>query len=176
MVANISEFLNSFPKEVARPYNFTVNITGPIISPFDTRSLSFRCEGSELPSRTFSLVEQKTYGPVQYFPVQNFYEKVNLTFICSDDMREKELFDSWMDIMSNAATNTPEGVQFDFEYKDNYRGTVEIIQYDLAGKESYKARLFEAFPISVHPMKLDWAAANEVHKLMVTFAYRYLQK
>lgn len=178
MVANISNFISKFPKEFARPYNFSVVITGinSIVSGVTSESLSFRCEASELPSRTFSLVEQKTYGPVQYFPVQNFYEKVNLTFLCSDDMSEKIFFDSWMDQISNSTQGVNGGVRFDFNYKNTYSTTVQIIQYDLTGNESFKVNLYEAYPISVHPMKLDWGASNEIHKLNVTFVYRYPTK
>jgi hypothetical protein len=176
MVANITNFLSNFSNEAARPCNFDVLITSKAID--IPQSMIFKCEASELPSRTFSLVEQKTYGPVQYFPVQNFYEKVNLTFLCSDDMIEKKIFDEWMDQISTSGVAALFGsninaVQFDFNYKDTYQGQVYIRQYDLTGKLSYKSTLFEAFPISVHPLKLDWGAANEVHKLMVTFAYRY---
>jgi len=177
MAANISQFISKFNKDVARPCNFEVIIAQPInqISGADFGDLSFKCEATELPSRTFSLVEQKTYGPVQYFPVQNFYEKVNLTFLCSDDMKEKVLFDTWMEKISDS-TGSTSPTQFDFNYKSNYSTQVTIIQYSLNGKVSLKTKLFEAFPISVHPLKLDWGATDEVHKLMVTFAYRYTTK
>jgi hypothetical protein len=175
MVANISDFISKFPKDLARPCNFTVKITAPILDSYSSQELTFKCEASELPSRTFSLVEQKTYGPVQQFPIQNFYDKHNLTFLCSDDMREKKLFDRWMDNISDSTISSAFGVKFDFKYKDTYAGQIEIIQYDVTGKESFNVKLIEAFPISVHPLKLDWGADNEVHKLMVTFAYRYTQ-
>lgn len=177
MVANVSEFISKFNKDVARPCNFDVIITQPKnnISGADFEDLRFKCEATELPSRTFSLVEQKTYGPVQYFPVQNFYEKVNLTFICSDDMKEKKLFDNWMEKISDS-TATKSLVRFDFNYKSEYSTNMSIIQYDLKGQVSLKTQLFEAFPISVHPLKLDWGASNEIHKLIVTFAYRYTIK
>ena len=175
MVANISNFIGNFQKETARPCNFDAIITCINKAVEIPASMVFKCEATELPSRTFSLVEQKTYGPVQYFPVQNFYEKINMTFICSGDMSEKKIFDSWMEQISTAGISgsNANAVQFDFNYKETYSGEVLINQYDLTGKLVYKATLFEAFPISVHPLKLDWGAANEIHKLMVTFAYRY---
>lgn len=177
MVARISDFISRFNKDAARPYNFTVTIVQPKnnIVGANFGDLIFKCEATELPSRTFSLVEQKIYGPVQYFPVQNFYEKVNLAFICSDDMKEKILFDNWMEKISNSKASGS-NVRFDFNYKEQYATTVVITQYDLKGKPSYTTKLFEAFPISVHPLKLDWGATDEIHKLMVTFAYRYTTK
>ena len=63
---------------------------------------------------------------------------------------------------------------YEVEYKDNYSTTIEIVQYDNEGFEAQRVKLYEAFPISVHPLKLDWGNANEVHKLNVTLGYRYV--
>ena len=164
--ANISDFISSFKTELARPTNFEVFI-------FDMPNASFRCESTELPSRNFATVDQKTYGPVEVFPVQTFYDKINLTFICSDDMNEKKYFDSWMEKISSAKGPTGNGVKFDFEYKDLYQKDIDIKQIKITGKESYTIRLINAFPISTNALSLRWDALNSVHKLPITIAFRY---
>lgn len=164
--ANISDFISSFRTELARPTNFEVFI-------FDMPVAPFRCESAELPSRNFATVDQKTYGPVEVFPVQSFYDKINLTFICSDDMNEKKYFDAWMEKISSAKGPTGSGVRFDFEYKDSYQKDIEVKQFDITGKQSYAVKLINAFPVSTNALSLRWDAANSVHKLPITLAYRY---
>jgi hypothetical protein len=203
MAANINQFINSFRTEVARPCNFEVTIIpntnllskitqfslSGLFSAFtlsQSSHLTMRCEGAELPSRTFALVDQKTYGPVELFPIQNSYDKVNFTFICSDNMVEKAFFDSWMDLISMSSDLNKVagavggalginfgGVNFDFEYKDNYEVPIIVTQFDLTGDPSYSAILQHAFPCSVNQLPLLWRDTDSYHRLVVTFAYRY---
>lgn len=203
MAANIIDFISSFKTEVARPCNFDVTIIpnsnilskitqlnlGKIFAGFTlakSSKLTMRCEAAELPSRTFALVDQKTYGPVELHPIQNSYDKLNFTFICSDNMEEKLFFDSWMELISmssdviGAASQIGStlginisGVNFDFEYKENYEVPIIVTQYDLTGKASYRAILQYAFPCSINQLPLLWRDTDSYHRLVVTFAYRY---
>lgn len=164
--ANITDFISSFKGELARSANFEVFIQDMQIAPF-------RCEATELPSRNFATVDQKTYGPVEAFPVQTFFDKIILNFICSDNMIEKKFFDTWMNQISSMSGATGSGVKFDFEYKDNYRKNITIKQFDVTGKMSYGVTLLEAFPVSINALSLRWDNANMIHKLPVTISYRY---
>nr|QMP82980.1 MAG: hypothetical protein [Caudoviricetes sp.] len=176
MAANISEFLSSFNKETARVANFEALVTIPPallgIYPNGMNHLRFRCEATELPGRSFATADQKTYGPIEVFPVQNYYDKINLTFICSDDMQERKFFDQWMDYIS-ISNGEGAGVRFDFEYKQNYETTIRINQHDITGKLSYSLNLLNVFPVAINPMPLSWDAQNAIQKIPVTFSYRY---
>lgn len=163
--ANISDFITSFRGELARSSNFEVFIEGMASAPF-------RCEATELPSRNIATVDQKTYGPVESFPVQTYYDKLMLNFICSDNMNEKKFFDSWMEQITST-TGSGGGVRFDFAYKNSYRKTIEIKQFDVTGKFSYGVRLLEAFPVSINALSLRWDSQNNIHKLPVTISFRY---
>lgn len=180
MAANISEFLSSFRNtEAARVANFEALIAIPpaLIGRFPNgmNDFRFRCEATELPGRSFATADQKTYGPIETFPVQNYYDKVNLTFICSDNMVERTFFDEWMNIIS-ISTDPPtasNGVRFDFEYKQNYETSVYINQHDITGKLSYSVLLLNVFPIAINPMPLSWDAQNAIQKMAVTLSFRY---
>lgn len=204
----ISNFLTSFDAykgELARPCNFKVslyptglNLFGIFAAAFGTckmdpitglRNLELRCDTAELPSRSFSAVDQKTYGPISLYPIQTVYDKINLTFLCSDNMVERWLFDYWMNGISNAlaiplpttATDIIDmigsggrpRVNYDFEFKVNYECFITITQYDLSGSPSYGVGLFHAFPISMNQLPLAWNSTDNFHRLTVTFAYRY---
>lgn len=203
-MSNISTFISSFNNtELSRAYNFTVDIGVPggvlnLINNFISTdptsaelkdawsgvglgsTLSLRCDSAELPGRTFAIVEQKTYGPVNKFPVQNAYDQITLSFLCSDDMREKVFFDSWLSFISANYYSAIPGIgasfgrlAFDFEYKDNYATNITVTQKTLDGRDAYKSILKEAFPISVNAMPLSWEAQNTINKISVTFAFRY---
>jgi hypothetical protein len=178
----ITQFISSFSSELSRPCDFSVDIIKPkTVGKNDDveRIISLRCESAELPGRTFSLVDQKTYGPIEQYPIQNAYNKCALTFICSGSMDEKVYFDDWMDVISyskpsySEAPPNPNIVKFDFSYKTNYVVDVFINQYDLTGHIVYRAVLVDAFPVDCHAIPLNWAQTNDYSKLMVTFAYRY---
>jgi len=173
MPGSINDFRASFVTELARPNRFDVLI--PVTDALKNKlndlgiqsdRLSLRCESTQLPSRSFSTIEQK-FGsnPVEKYPYETLYNDVEMTFIVSGNMNERKFFDSWMDIIS--PTNN-----YNFEYKQNYSVPIDVIQYDLTNEPSYTITLFDAYPISVNQLDLDWSSDN-YHKLTVVFAYTY---
>lgn len=171
MAGNLNDFKASFKTDIARPNKFDVTIPVPLtLVPFlnTSRNLTFRCESTELPSRTFSTAEQK-FGanPSEKHPYQSNYNDITMTFIVSDDMSEKIFFDSWMELINPT-------YKFDFKYKSDYISTLQVNQYDVTNQLSYSINLFEAFPISVNQLDLDWSNQGQ-HKLSVVFAYTYWQ-
>lgn len=184
-MSNINRFLNQFRNEFSRPCNFEVIIDNPPVKIMTPDELRFRCDVAELPSRTFALTQQKIYGPISYHPVQSAYDKITLSFICSEEMREKEFFDAWLTFISpnkndvgvgfggiNLGFNV-KGVLFDFEYYDRFVTTVRIVQKSLHNTDTYTVTLHEAYPISVNSMPLSWDSLDAVHKVTVSFAFRY---
>jgi hypothetical protein len=169
MAGSISDFKSSFTTDLARPSRFDVLIPVPIIllgSPYvSSKSLAYRCETAQLPGRTFEMTEQRTYGPIEKYPHLTSYTDIDLTFLVDDDMKQKYMFDGWFDNINPYLNNN-------YGYKEDYATTITINQYDVTNKLSYSVDLFDAFPISVNQLDLDWS--NEgVHKLNVTFAYTY---
>lgn len=215
MAGNINNFISSFgsTQELSRPCNYYVDITPPtefftylnqmkvtsdklrniwgeLNDANDIKNLSrFRCEQTELPPRAFTLVQQKTYGPLEFYPIQNIYNKTAMTFICQDNMKEKLFFDIWMEMICSThpdfnysnfvnpfstGANPPRGmVRFDFNYKNAYTSDIIIRQNSLKGSPSYSVALRDAFPTEVYSMPLSWAQQNDYHRINVVFTYRY---
>lgn len=170
MAGTINEFKSSFRKDVARPHKFDVNVNIPLVLiPYisGARSLVYRCEAASLPGRTMATTEQKTYGPVEKFPYLNTYTDIDLTFIVDDDMQQKILFDAWLNFINPLYNNH-------IRYKQEYATILTINQYDVTNKLTYSVNLYDAFPISMNQMDLDWSN-DGYHKLNVTFAYTYWQ-
>lgn len=168
MPVSISSFKSSFNGDLARPNRFEVDVPIPLtlLAYVKTnRNLKYRCENANLPGRTLATIEQKTYGPVEKFPYQNTYNDIDLTFIVDDDMSQKVFFDAWMNFINPLYNNN-------FRYKSDYATDLTITQYDVTNQPSYSVNLYEAFPIAINQMDLDWSN-DGYHKLSVTFAYTY---
>jgi len=171
MPSSLNDFRASFVKDLAKPNRFDVNIPVPLtLFPYRNtgRTLSMRCESTELPSRTFATTEQK-FGtnPTEKHPYQSQYNDITMTFIVSESMEEKLFFDAWMEYINPS-------YKFDFRYKSDYTSTLQVNQYDQQNKKIYSINLIDAFPIAVNQLDLDWSSES-YHKLTVVFAYTYWQ-
>jgi hypothetical protein len=171
MAGSINDFKASFQKDLARPNKFDVNIPVPLtLIPYvrNAKNLIYRCENANLPGRNFATVEQKIgSNPVEKYPYLTTYNDLDLTFIVDDDMNQKIFFDAWMNFI-NPTYN------YNFRYKGDYSTAITINQYDVTNQISYSINLYDAYPISMNQMDLDWSS-DGYHKLNVTFAYTYYQ-
>ena len=177
MAANISQFINSFTKDVARQNRFDVLIPVPLpLLQFlgITKQLNLRCESTNLPGRTMATAEQK-FGtnPVEKHAYQANYNDLEMTFIVGNDMQEKIFFDSWMEYINPSDT-------FDFKYSKSYMCEIQVFQFsdvakaqgDNAPKPVYQWTLLQAWPILVNPQPITWADSTDILKLSVRFSYK----
>lgn len=170
MAGSINDFKSSFRKDVARPDKFSVNIPVPLtLIPYvnNAKNLVYRCESATLPGRNMATLEQKIgSNPIEKYPYLSTFTDIDLTFIVDDDMNQKVLFDAWLNFV-NPQYN------YNFRYKENYSTVITINQYDVTNQISYSVNLYDAFPVAVNPLNLDWSLTGAYHKLAVTFAYTY---
>jgi len=167
MAGSISQFISSFNTDVARSARFDVTINIPLVLlPYvsTSRKVNLRCESASLPGRTIATADRKIgAAPVQKIPYQTTYNDMEMTFIVSDDMSEKVLFEGWMEAI-NPTSN------YNFNYKSNYVTDILVNQYDVTNKLTYQVVLQDAFPIAINQLDLNWSS-NDYHKLTVVFAY-----
>jgi len=168
MAGTISNFLSTFTSDLAKTNRFDVNVpipVGLIQYVKNTRALNYRCEAANLPGRTVATTEQKTYGPIEKFPYLSTYNDIDLTFIVDGDMNQKVFFDAWINYLNPTLSNN-------FRYKGDYATTLTINQYDQSNNLTYTVALYDAYPISMNQLDLDWSN-DGYHKLSITFAYTY---
>ncbi len=166
MAGSIADFKSSFKKELARSNHFDVFIPIPLgLFPFlaESRSLALRCENAQLPSRNLSTAPSKIYGVTEEYPYASTFDDVSLTFVVTEDMKEKNLFDSWMNYINPIST-------YNVKFKGDYAVPIVIRQYDLQNKLTMSVTLLDAYPKAINQMDLDWAS-DSIHKVTVTFAY-----
>ena len=129
--------------------------------------LTYYAESVTYPGYEFVTSDFYYGGPPMNVPTRSEYRDVSVTFIVDDNMRQKMFFDAWMNFIN------PKENKFDFRYREDYIGDINILQISENGKGiSYGVKLFEAFPIGMSEIKGSWAEQEPV-RIDVTFSYRY---
>ena len=131
------------------------------------RRTSLRCSQISFPGRTLdSQQDTNIYGPVRNI-VQGFsFAELQAQFQLSTDLREKTFFETWQRLAFDP-------ISFDVGYYNSYVGGIQIYQLDEQDRRQYGVELVECFPKSVEPVSLDYAAANTISTVGISFSYRY---
>ena len=131
------------------------------------RKTSLACESISFPGRNIdTTTDTNIYGPTREIASGFSFAEVSATFRCSSDMREKLYFESWQRQSFNTQT-------WSMQYYEDYIGAVQIYQLDEKDNRKYGVELVEAFPKTIGAMTLDYSNGSEIHKLPVTFSYRW---
>ena len=175
MALNIQRFMsNMSQKPPAKTSHFDVIITSKIGGNSD---LTLRAENVSLPGRAVSTTDFFDVGPTRQMGYSAVYLESSISFILSDSYDEKEYFDKWVDVIvgPHRTKRSPGGDRFNAGYYDDYKGTVEIWNYDENSRATYRTKLIEAWPKTISPVQLDWGS-SDFAKLNVTFTYRYYEQ
>lgn len=155
-------------------YVAVIRPIGSFVAAYNTlaKDLMYLTEVAEMPGRGFMSMDTRYYGPNQKFPYLSQYEDINMTFLCRSRSFEREFFDDWQWIIN--PNNT-----FDFNYRDEYRATIDLYQYSDFDKNNsggptpeYMFSLHEVYPILVNPQPVSWAD-DQFMRLGVTFTYSW---
>lgn len=135
--------------------------------------LRFQCESTELPALTINTSEAKIYGPSWHVATVPVFNEIQLTFICAQDMWEKEYFDNWMHQIVPIANYREPEIAPHAAYRDTYTAVILIEQMTEVNSvvPIYGYALEDAFPIQMAGMPLQWGDSEGVHRLIVTFKY-----
>ena len=174
----ISEYQNN--GGFAKPSRYEIIITPPpgvLLAGFDTsstandpdiiRRTSLACESISFPGRNIdTTTDTNIYGPSREIASGFSFAEVSATFRCSKYMREKRYFESWQRLSYDTVT-------WSMQYYEDYIGAVQIFQLDEEDNRVYGVELVEAFPKTIGAQTLDYSSTGEIHKLPVTFSYRW---
>ena len=162
---------------LARPNRFEILIQPPGgggLSGSESQLVSLMADATLLPGKRVLTGRQQLFGPPEFFPVGVDYggDSLNITFIVDRELRTKIFFDGWMDTIT-APTQSQIPAWFTTNYRSNYIGRIVINQLDESDTVVYSVTVYDAFPIAVNPMQMDNNLTGTIHKLNVTFNYRY---
>ena len=136
-----------------------------------TSRLSWLCDTINIPSRSLTTTEFRTYGLPVKRPYGSVYTESQMEFLCTRNMGEKKFFDAWLNYIFNNRT-------YDMAYYDNYRTDIDIYHFDRSvstandlSKSTYHIKLLEAYPTLVGEVSMNHTA-TEVLKIPITFTYK----
>jgi len=166
------------------------------------QELRYRCEALDLPGRSFTTFDHRTYGPIVKYPTQTNFGEITLTFLCTSNriypsnpsvvsnqtsipytgMQEKVIFENWMNYINPYPKVENPDITYayhNFRYKNEssdagYAKTLilECYSTDHMDTPSYKMTFEGCYPTMVYPVSMRWAS-EEVARLTVTFTYDY---
>ena len=136
-----------------------------------TNRLSWLCDTINIPSRSLTTTEFRTYGLPVKRPYGSVYTESQMEFLCTRNMGEKKFFDAWLNYIFNNRT-------YDIAYYDNYTTDIDIYHFDRSAsdasdldKSTYHIKLEEAYPTLIGEVSMNHTA-TEVLKLPITFTYK----
>lgn len=185
---NVQKMVSSINKTgVAKSAHFEVQIIAP--SELKTKvdvleHLMYRADATDIPARSFQTIDHRftNYGPLSKVPYMPTYSDVSVSFLLSEDMREKEFFETWHNSIVNTGSFESGGsdtlngrygnAQFNNKYHSDYIGTVVIRQFGSQGELRSIHTLKEAYPILMNSIPMSWGE-DGLAKMSVSFTYRY---
>jgi hypothetical protein len=126
--------------------------------------LKIMCSKANLPGKSFSSSDIRTYGATFKMPYMDTYTDLQCSFIIGRDMWERHFFDAWSYTIQDPGSH-------DFNYIDEYATTIECYQLDEQGLCTYACRLYRAWPIEIGEVTLGYDMRNTYHILPITFTY-----
>jgi len=151
---------------------------------FSTEDLRFRIDSVSIPGRVTEQQNFIVYGSPQKIVTGATFADITMEIICSPDLRERELFMAWQDLMVGdhrvrGLDGDEIGDQFDIGYPKGdtgyYSAGVTINQYlpvENVPDPVYRVTLIDAYPSNVGALPMNWSQA-EVQKLTLNMSYRY---
>ena len=173
--SNIAKYGLASPNKFKVTINSKMAITGARAESTSGTDIgiALMCESVSLAGRSIQSIMDLRYGQRREIAYNApVYPPINLTFLCSEDYREKDFFDRW----NNSIVNSSNG--FDVAYYDNYTGSMEIETLTREGKSgglgrksTYKMTYHEAYPKDVTAIELSHSTQNSTAKFTVTMNY-----
>lgn len=173
---------------LARPNNFKVSLslasTGVSRSTtLDVDSMpwygsisgtfEFRCEKADLPGRTLATTDDSMSGTAVKLPYDMTYSDIQLSIICSTDMKERKFFEQWMDFIVKPGKRPGNAGTIAY-YSDYAKGNkLTVSQLDDSGTEILTYTCQDVYPIAMTPMNATWEETNTYQRFGVTLCYRY---
>ncbi len=136
-----------------------------------TSRLSWLCDTINIPSRSLTTTEFRTYGLPVKRPYGSVYTESQMEFLCTRNMGEKKFFDAWLNYIFNNRS-------YDIAYYDKYVTNIDIYHFDRSvsttsdlSKSTYHITLEEAYPTLVGEVSMNHTA-TEILKIPITFTYK----
>ena len=165
---------NKFKVAIAFPKSLGIGNSKPMPGQPTNQTLqelNLMCESISFSGRGVQTILDLQYGlrrEIAYnAPV---YQPITLWFLCSRELKEKQLLDKW----NNFIVPNNKGKGFDVAYYKDYVGTLTVTLLDSDGKTpKYTQEYIEAYPKTVNAVELNHSTTNSVARVTADFQYAY---
>jgi hypothetical protein len=132
---------------------------------FNLEVVQLFCDGASIPGMNIASQPIRSFGELREMPYDRTFEPVTLDFYVDSAMVVKDFFDKWMNCVINPKSRTT-------NYYDEYVTDITLTVLDPNNQRTYQTTLFEAYPKTIQPIRLD-NGNRDVMKLAVVFNYKY---
>lgn len=177
-------YANRYEVIIIRPYLGSVseNVGRRLQSLENERSVSMRCNSVTVPGRGFSTTPFRFYGPARNMPYEQIYSgEINMSVILSEDLRERDFFDTWMAYISSTYNNQNynfNNPDYKFNFYDDYTTTMTINVLNRSADNHntpYSIEVLEAYPKSLGDLQMGYDKDNEFLIQDVVLSFRKYQ-
>jgi len=157
---------------LASPNKFEVQFRAipPLNLKYDKlKQLSLMCDQVSLAGRDVQAVLDLQYG-IRRQVVYNApaYTPLSLSFLCTDEMKEKIILDAWNDKCVSITNG------FNVAYYNDYIGEMDVYVLDRSGKtRTYHMHYHEVYPKTVTAVELNHGTTNATLRVTAEIQYAY---
>lgn len=127
-------------------------------------TMSILCQSVTIAGMQIATTELPVYGPPVKMPFGLVYQDLSVSFLCTNTMAQRKVFEEWRRIIVDPTTNF-------VNYYDTYVGEILVQKLDQESKVVHTTVYEEAFPIAIYEQELA-ASNNDWLRLTVQFSYR----
>jgi hypothetical protein len=156
----------------ARPSLFEVYLTIPTFVAADSGSdtkFRFTCRAAQLPAATVGTVEVGYFGRMIKLAGDRTFADWTVTVMNDEDFLVRSMFEKW----SNALNKLEANQRDSYATENDYKATMNVIQYSKDGNVIRSYDIIGAFPSTVDAIDLNWETTNQLETFGVTFSYDY---
>lgn len=102
---------------------------------------------------------------VEYSVNSYEFDPMNIQFMCTPSLKERQFFLDWMNIANESGTNK-------FGYYDEYVANIVIYVYDRQGNAKAVCEISDCVPIRVSDMSMSYEANSQLAIFDVTFRFK----
>lgn len=184
MAFNITNFLNNVGAKngLSRSSHFEVVMTLPpkLQAKYDAKNITLTASSANIPNVSLdtSAIRRGGTSYFEYFPTNVTYSNMYIFFYSDAKAQNLSMIKDWIDIPFNV-TNLDQNNQFDgnnfrVAYRKEYVApSMTLNHFDSNGNSIIKYTFYEAFPISIFDIYLNWNSRDDIVNIPVMFKYKY---
>lgn len=171
-MANISDFKSQLIGGGARPNQFRVELTFPSFASGGAlagQQSQFLCRAAQLPGSRVGSIPLAYRGKTVHVAGEREFEPWTVSIYNDTNFNIRNAFESWSGGINSY--NSIAGRTNPSEYEVD----LSVHQLDRSGAIIKSYKFFDAFPIDIGAIDLNFESTNEIEQFSVTFQYNYFE-